>query len=66
LKLFLALIDVACVNTVLLWMLKYTYWQQKEIIQDLCICFLLEMKWQDHTKEEGLIVETSADVLARP
>ena len=30
LKLFLTLIDVACVNAVVLWMLKYPNWQQKE------------------------------------
>jgi hypothetical protein len=30
LKLFLTLIDVACVNEVVLWMLKYPNWQQKE------------------------------------
>jgi len=24
------------------------------------------MEWQDHIKEEGLIVETSTDILARP
>jgi len=30
LTLFLSLIDVACVNAFVLWMLKYTNWQQKK------------------------------------
>jgi hypothetical protein len=30
LKLFCSLIDVACVNAFVLWMLKYPNWQQKE------------------------------------
>jgi len=30
LKLFLNLIDVACVNAFVLWMLEYSNWQQKK------------------------------------
>jgi hypothetical protein len=30
LKLFLALIDIACVNAIVLWLLKYPNWQQKK------------------------------------
>ena len=30
LKLFLSLIDIACVNAFVLWMLKYPNWQQKQ------------------------------------
>jgi hypothetical protein len=39
LKLFLNLIDDACVNAFLLWMLKYTIGNKTGIIEDVCICF---------------------------
>jgi len=45
LKLFLNLIDVACVNAFVLQMMKYPIGNKKRIIKDVCIRFLWEKKW---------------------
>ena len=54
LKLFFSLIMFACVNAFVLWMLKSPNWQQRRIIEHICICFPWEKKWFKTTyKNEG-------------
>ena len=48
LKIFLSLIDIACVNAFVLWMLKYPSGNKRRLIEDACICFHWEKKWKHH------------------
>jgi hypothetical protein len=50
LKLFLKLIEVACENAFVLWMLKYPNWHQRRIIEDVYICFLCEEMVTPHVR----------------
>jgi hypothetical protein len=52
LKLFLKLIEVACKNAFVQWMLKHLNWHQRRIIEDVYICFHCEEMVTPHVRRD--------------